>query len=107
MSTVKGLVEAAGQSAEPVALDGQMLMIGDPVSPDDALTWFEGRPIIAGDRHGNRYFKRLRRGEASTVVLESLEISGGFPPTVLTLQTGRTTDLEEARPVYGVLFERP
>ena len=27
---VKGLVEVAGQSAEPIALDGQMLMIGNP-----------------------------------------------------------------------------
>ncbi len=104
---VKGLVEVAGQSAEPVALDGQMLMIGDPVSPDDALTRFEGRPVIAGDEDDNRYFKRLRGGEANTVVLESLEISGDFPPVVLTHRTGQTTDLKEVWPVYGVLFERP
>lgn len=104
---VKGLVEVAGQSAEPVALDGQMLMIGDPISLDDAVTRYEGRPVIAGDADDNRYFKRLRRGQASTVVLESLEISGDFPPVVLTHQTGQMTDLKEVWPVYGVLFERP
>ena len=102
---VKGLVEVSGQSAEPVALDGQMLMIGEPVSPDEALTQYEGRPVIAGDGNDNRYFKRLRRGEANTVVLESLEISGDFPPVLLTHQTGQTTDIKVVWPVYGVLFE--
>ncbi len=104
---VKGLVEVSGQSAEPIVLNGQMLMIGEPVSPHDALSRFEGRPVIAGDGDENRYFKRLRRGTADTVVLESLEISGDFPPVVLTHHTGRTTDLKEVWPVHGILFERP
>ena len=102
---VKGLVKVVGQSAEPVALNGQMLMIGDPVHPEDALTRFEGQPVIAGDGDDNRYFKRLRGGNANTVVLESLEISGDFPPVVLTYKSGKTTDLKEVWPVHGVLFE--
>ena len=52
--------------------------------------------MIAGDGDDNRYFKRLRRGEANTVVLESLEISGDFPPIVLTYQTGQTADLQRS-----------
>jgi hypothetical protein len=55
----------------------------------------------------DRYFKRLRRAENNTVVLESLEISGDFPPVVLTYATNSTTDLKEVWPVLGVLFERP
>ena len=104
-TTLWGLVEVVGNSAEPVALHGQMLMIGNPISPDDALTQFEGRPVIAGDGDDRRYFKRLRRGDANTVVLESLEIGGDFPPVLLTHRTGKTTDLKEVWPVYGVLFE--
>lgn len=104
---VKGLVEVEGASAEPIALDGQMLMIGDPVSPAHALTSLVDRPVIAGDQGDNRYFKRLRQGGGSTVVLESLEITGDFPPVILTFETGQTTDLKEVWPVYGVLFERP
>jgi len=107
VAAVKGLVEVAGQSAEPVALDGQMLMIGDPVTADDALRRFEGQPVIAGDEDDNRYFKRLRGGSAQTIVLESLEISGDFPPVVLTHHAGERTDLKEVWPVYGVLFEKP
>lgn len=101
---VKGLVQINGHSAEPIALDGQMLMIGEPIPPNDALARFDGRPVIAGDGGDNRYFKRLRRGEENTVVLESLEISGDFPPVILTHQTRQTTDLKEIWPVYGVLF---
>lgn len=104
---MKGLVEVAGQSAEPVALDGQMLMIGDKLSTDDALARLVGQPVIAGDGDGNRYFKRLRRGDKNSAVLESLEISGDSPPVVLTLRTGQITDLVEVWPVYGVLFEQP
>jgi SOS-response transcriptional repressor LexA len=106
VTKVKGLVEVEGHSAEPVALDGQMLLVGDPVSAHDALGQFEGQPVIASDGDDNRYFKRLRRGDAKTVVLESLEISGDLPPVLLTHQTGQTRDLKEVWPVYGVLFER-
>lgn len=104
---VKGLVEVAGDSAEPIALNGQMLLIGDPISAEDALNSLEGRPVIAGDMADDRYFKRLRRGEGDTVVLESLEISGDFAPVVLTHRAGAETDLKEVWPVYGVLFEPP
>ncbi|MBY3385067.1 AAA family ATPase [Rhizobium laguerreae] len=103
---VKGLVEVVGNSAEPIALNGQMLLIGDAISASEALNRLDGRPVIAGDMADDRYFKRLRRGEGSTVVLESLEISGDFPPVVLTYGTGAITDLKEVWPVYGVLFEQ-
>jgi hypothetical protein len=104
---VKGLVEVVGDSAEPIALGGQMLLIGDAVAAEDALSRLDGRPVIAGDTSDKRYFKRLRRGEGSTVVLESLEISGDFAPVVLTHQTGAISDLKDVWPVYGVLFEQP
>jgi hypothetical protein len=100
-------VEVVGDSAEPIALGGQMLLIGDAVAAEDALSRLDGRPVIAGDTSDKRYFKRLRRGEGSTVVLESLEISGDFAPVVLTHQTGAISDLKDVWPVYGVLFEQP
>jgi hypothetical protein len=84
-----------------------MLLIGDPISAEDALNRLNGCPVIAGDMIDDRYFKRLRRGEGDTVVLESLEIGGNFGPVVLTHQTGAVTDLKEVWPVYGVLFEPP
>ena len=107
VNDVKGLVEVAGDSAEPIALDGQMLLIGDPISAEDALNRFDGRPVIAGDWRDERYFKRLRRGQNDSVVLESLETGGNFPPVLLSHQTGASADLKEVWPVYGVLFEKP
>ena len=104
---VRGLVEVVGNSAEPIALNGQMLLIGAPISAEDALSRLDGRPVIAGDMSDDRYFKRLRRGEGDTVVLESLEISGDFSPVILTHRRGAVTDLKEVWPVHGVLFEWP
>lgn len=106
-STVLGLVEVAGQSAEPIALDGQFLLIGPPIAAPDALSRLEGRPVIASDGDDNRYFKRLRPTGPSNVALESLEISGDFPPVMLTHSTGASTDLAQVWPVLGVLFDRP
>jgi hypothetical protein len=104
---VKGAVDVVGDSAEPIALKGQMLLIGSPISAEDALNRLDGRPVIAGDMADERYFKRLRRGEGDIVVLESMEISGDFAPVVLTHRTGAATDLKDVWPVYGVLFEQP
>jgi hypothetical protein len=104
---VKGAVDVVGDSAEPIALKGQMLLIGSPISAEDALNRLDGRPVIAGDMADGRYFKRLRRGEGDIVVLESMEISGDFAPVVLTHRTGAATDLKDVWPVYGVLFEQP
>lgn len=103
---VKGLVEVSGASAEPYALDGQMLMIGDAVIPAIASRDLDGRPVIASDAAGMRYFKRWR-SDGERVVLESLEIGGEFPPVVLTIGKGAETDVTQVWPVLGVLFEKP
>jgi hypothetical protein len=103
---IKGIVEVSGASAEPFALDGQMLLIGNAVDPKTALDSFDGKLVIAGDASGARYFKRWR-SEGRGVVLESLEIGGEFRPVIPTIDTGGETDITQVWPVLGVLFERP
>jgi SOS-response transcriptional repressor LexA len=105
-ASVKGIVEVSGASAEPYALDGQMLLIGEPVDPTTALKNFDGKLVIAGDTSGARYFKRWR-SDGRGVVLESLEIGGEFGPVVSTIDAGAETDITKVWPVLGVLFERP
>ena len=104
MSRARGLVEVSGHSAEPRALDKQFLIIGDPVPLKDAEMSLDGRPVIAEDSDGNRYFKRLRV-ETSSIILESLEISGDFPPILLARPPGLLKHLAKVWPVFGVLFE--
>ena len=106
LSRAKGLVEVSGHSAEPLALDEQSLIIGDPVSLKDAGKTLDGRPVIAEDSDQNRYFKRLRV-EANNIILESLEIGGDFSPILLAKAPGPPTHLTKIWPVLGVLFERP
>lgn len=107
VADVKGLVEVSGDSAEPLALNNQMLMIGDPIIADYALNLLNGCPVIAANNADERFFKRLRRGEGGVVVLESLQINGDFAPVILTHRAGTASDLKEVWPVYGVLFEHP
>jgi hypothetical protein len=104
MSRARGLVEVSGHSAEPRALDKQFLIIGDPVSLKDAERSLDGHPIIAEDSDGGRYFKRLRT-ETNNFILESLEISGDFPPILLAKPPGLLKHLTKVWPVLGVLFE--
>jgi recombinational DNA repair ATPase RecF len=106
MSKAKGLVEISGHSAEPRALDKQFLIIADPVSASDAVKSLDGRPVIAEDSDNNRYFKRLRT-EPNDVILESLEISGDFPPILLAKTPGLPRHMTRVWRVLGVLFEKP
>jgi hypothetical protein len=106
LSRAKGLVEVSGHSAEPQALDKQFLIIADPVSLKEAEKNLAGHPVIAEDSNQNRYFKRLRV-DANTIVLESLEIGGDFPPILLAKKLGLLTHLTMVWPVLGVLFEKP
>lgn len=106
-ANMQGLVEVDGHSAEPHALDKQFLIIANPMSTLEACQKLEGQPVIAEDSSGSRYFKRLRSGGGSLVILESLEIGGDFPPIVLAAKSGSGPRIQTIWPVLGVLFERP
>lgn len=109
ISRSTGLVAVAGQSAQPLALDGQYLLVGAKVRDQRELARLNGLPVIASDSEQHRYFKRLRLMTDELVVLESLDGGGDYPPELLTLDgrgTGRRV-LEECWEVLGVLFELP
>jgi hypothetical protein len=102
-----GLVEVDGQSAEPLALHGQYLIVRSPLTPADAVRLLSGKPIIAQDANGAFYFKRLRDNEGRGVILESLDAGGGYPPLVLAAPGGEGNTIKQVWPVAGVLFEIP
>jgi hypothetical protein len=100
-----GLVEVVGRSAEPFALDGQYLLVRKRTGTD-SLQSLEGKPVIAGDTDGNRYFKRLRV-TADRIVLESLDVGGDHGPVVLHHPGGSGNAIADIWVVIGVLFELP
>jgi hypothetical protein len=101
-----GLVEILGQCAEPLALNGQYIIIEKQLSAVDALKKLDGKPVIASDTDNNRYFKRLRVGK-DCVVLESMDSGGDYAPVILALPGQGSNCLEQVWPVAGVLFELP
>lgn len=107
VSGTLGLVKVSGGSAEPQALDGQYLLIGDAIAPDIACRTLDGRPIIATDSNGNQYFKRLRVVSSEGIVLESLHSGGDYPPVFLSAPGKAEPTIDRVWPVIGVLFERP
>jgi hypothetical protein len=72
----------------------------------DALKKLDGKPVIASDSDGSRYFKRLRVGK-DRVVLESMDSGGDYAPMILALPGGDGNCLQQVWPVAGVLFELP
>jgi hypothetical protein len=102
-----GLVEVAGQSAEPHALNGQYLIVEKEITALEALKTLDGKPIIAADTDDNRYFKRLRVMGTAGIVLESLDSGGDYGPVVLALPGTGANCLERVWPVAGILFELP
>jgi len=106
-SDALGLVEVIGQSAEPHVLDGQFLIVKNPIAPDVAFKTLEGKPVIAADTDENCYFKRLRGLINDKVVLESLDTGGDYPPVVLEPSSSIAANaIESVWPVVGILFER-
>jgi hypothetical protein len=101
-----GLVEVVGQSAQPLALDGQFLVLLPSVSTVAELTRLDGKPVIAMDTDGAHFFKRLRLVSSTMVILESLDAGGLHPPHVLAISDGSAAlSLKKVWPVCGVIFE--
>ncbi len=101
------LFRVDGRSAEPIALDDQYIIAGSEVSSQVQISSMEGRLVIARDGEGRLYFKRLRLGEGSLLILESLNIDGSTPSVVASLDQSTSIEIVSLYPVNGVLFELP
>ncbi len=105
--SVLGLVQVDGQSAEPIALDKQYLIIQESIPAEDAGHALDGKAVIAEDSDGSCFFKRLRVQSDGIVVLESLDSGGQYPPVVLSPRGSSGVQLKQIWPVAGILFELP
>lgn len=103
------LFEIKGRSAEPYALDGQHLLVGNPESDFTEFLKMNGDPVLAVDNEDNTYFKRLRVfNDGAIVVLESLDLSGK-EGSILCSNTDEDglPSIQTISPVKGVIFDRP
>ncbi len=101
------LLQVQGRSAEPIALPGQYLITGDPVTTVGQIRALQSRPVVAVDEHGTRYFKRLRCAE-SLVVLESLNPDGTTGSEILSFEeSAKFPKITHVLEVIGVLFDLP
>jgi hypothetical protein len=101
------LFQVKGRSAEPIALEGQFLITRDATKTIDEVKALDGRPIVAVDEEGTRYFKRLRCS-GKIAVLESLNPDGTTAAEVLSFDGSLGfPKLTHALEVIGVLFELP
>ncbi len=101
------LFQVKGRSAEPVALEGQFLITREAANTLEQVKALDGRPIVAIDEDGARYFKRLRCS-GPIAVLESLNPDGTTAAEVLSFDGSLgLPKLTRALEVIGVLFELP
>lgn len=99
------LFKVRGRSAEPIALNGQFLIAREPAKTVEQVKSLDGRPVVAIDEDGTRYFKRLCcRGNLA--VLESLNQDGTTGVEVLSIDgMNGFAKITQALEVIGVLFE--
>lgn len=90
-----------------VDFSGRYLIVQSPSRAPDRLVKSNGLLVLAIDEDGGHYFKRLRVTDATTVILESLDLSGREPYLLLGRQSGHRAAIVEVTPVVGVLFELP
>lgn len=96
-----------GQSAEPIALDGQYLITGQEITSQQEMKKMDGCLVIAADSDGARYFKRVRMAGKAMVILESLNPDGFNPSIIASFDNSVDIQLTSLLPVNGVLFELP
>jgi hypothetical protein len=102
------LFKVKGRSAEPVALDGQSLIVGQPLNDISRWTELDGCLVIAFDVDGASYFKRFRLAHSGIYVLESLNPDGTASAELLSVDgKDGIPQLAHLLPVFGVLFELP
>ena len=101
------LFQVQGRSAEPIALNDQYLITRGNDTGMEQTNLLDGRPVVAIDEDGTRYFKRLRcRGNFA--VLESLNQDGTTAAAVLSFNgMNGLPKLVHVREVIGVLFDSP
>ena len=100
--------EVSGDSASPVALDGQHLLVAGAAADTDRLARLDGGMVLAevetAAAEPELYLKRLR-WIPPLAVLESIDRGGAFPPVVCAVADGpRLPRLGKAAAVLGVLF---
>lgn len=101
--------EVSGDSAAPVALDGQYLLVETPVTSAMEIKRLDGTLTIvaakAEDVEMEHYCKRLY-WKPPFVVLQSMANDRRFPPTILSIQSDgpQGGTIESAARVNGVLF---
>jgi hypothetical protein len=101
------LFEVKGRSAEPIALEGQFLITRPGRPAGHATHQLDKRLVVAIDKTGARYFKRLQV-KPPFAVLESLNPDGTTAPELLSLDPAQPfPELSELLEVVGVLFELP
>ncbi|MCH8917788.1 MAG: hypothetical protein IIC52_07005 [Proteobacteria bacterium] len=102
------LVEVDGDSAEPVALHKQYLLV-KPKRTDlvQACHDLDGQPVVALDLNDQALFKRLRNVGAGEVALESLDAAGEGDLIMMSLMEGmpERETLFSIQQVVGVIFE--
>lgn len=101
------LLEVRGRSAEPIALNGQFLITRNIMKTASEIRTLDGRPIVAVDEDGTRYFKRLHCS-SQIAILESLNPDGTTASELLTFDDSLgLPKITHALEVIGVLFELP
>lgn len=101
--------EVSGDSASPVALDGQFLLVGPPATSATEIRRLEGMLTIvtakAEDVEMEHYCKRLY-WKPPFIVLQSLANDRRFSPVLLSMQSDSRAggEIVSAARVNGVLF---
>ena len=101
------LFQVKGRSAEPIALERQFLITREVTKTLEDVKALDGRPIVAFDEDGTRFFKRLHCSWP-VAILESLNLDGTTAPELLSFDGSLGLPrLTHALEVIGVLFELP
>jgi len=105
--TRSSLYQVQGDSAVPIALNDQFLIVDN--TPFDLATspLPNGTLVLATTHSGEIYFKRYFQHNGNIIMLESINKNGNHPSIPSSLDGSVGEHLTSVRKVHGILYEAP
>lgn len=105
INKIQGAFVVKGKSAEPLALDGQSIFVGEKITNINESSIIDNKLALIELDNGEWYLKRIHLTK-DRAVLQSIQNIGEYPPIIVSLKENSDLPIiKSVTPVIGVLYQ--
>jgi len=105
INKIQGAFVVKGKSAEPLALDGQSIFVGEKITNINESSIIDNKLALIELDNGEWYLKRIHLTK-DRAVLQSIQNIGEYPPIIVSFKENSDLPIiKSVTPVIGVLYQ--